>query len=52
VGFLGEDAVLAAFFIGSGDGFEFGFDFGLTGGMCGGEAEDLGVGGYGEEDEG
>ena len=27
VGFLGEDAVLAAFFIGRGDGFEFVFDW-------------------------
>ena len=45
VGFGGEDAVLAAFFVGSGDGFEFGFDLGFVGGGGGGEAEDgLGVG--------
>ena len=32
VGFLGEDAVLAAFFVGSRDGFEFCFDCGFAGG--------------------
>ena len=41
---LREDAVLAAFFVGRGDGFEFVFDFGFVGGGGGGEAED-GLGG-------
>ncbi len=39
-GSCGEDAVLAAFFVGRGDGFEFGFDFGFVGRGGGGEAED------------
>jgi len=39
MGFGGEDAVLAAFFIGGGNGFEFGFDFGFVRGGGGGEAE-------------
>jgi hypothetical protein len=45
VGFGGEDAVLAALFVGTRDGFEFGFDPGFVGGGGGGETEDgLGVG--------
>ncbi len=40
VGFGGEDAVLAAFFVGRGDGFEFCFDFGFVRGGGGGESED------------
>ncbi len=36
MGLGGEDAVLAAFFVGSGDGLEFGFDFGF---VCGSEWE-------------
>ncbi len=49
--FGGEDAVLAAFFVGRGDGFEFFFYRGFVGGVGGGEAEDLGVG-SGYEGEG
>jgi hypothetical protein len=43
VWFLGEDAVLAAFFIG-GKGSEFGFDFRFTGRGRGGEAQAIGLG--------
>ena len=50
VGLCGEDAVLAAFFVGRGDGFEFGFDFGFVGGGGGSEAED-GVWALCEEEE-
>ena len=51
VGFGGEDAMLAAFFVGSGDGFEFGFDLGLVDGGGGGEAEDGLGGGQVRDDE-
>ena len=45
MGFGSEDAVLAAFFVGSGDGFDFGFEFGFVSRRGRGEAEDgLGVG--------
>ena len=44
VGLLGEDAVLAAFFVGAWDGLESRFDLGFAGRGRGREAEDLGAG--------
>jgi len=40
VGLLGEDAVLAAFLVGRGDGFEFGFEGNLVSGVGGSKTED------------
>ncbi|HEX3822142.1 MAG TPA: hypothetical protein VHW45_17560 [Candidatus Sulfotelmatobacter sp.] len=40
VGFVREDAMLAALLVGLGDGFEFGFDFGFAGGRGGAESAD------------
>jgi hypothetical protein len=37
VRFGGEDVVLAAFFVGGGDGFEFVFEIGFVGGGGGSE---------------
>src|ERR1700722_4252391 len=51
VGFLGENAVLAAFFVGRREGFVFFFYCGFVGGMGGGEAQDLRVGGAGQHEE-
>jgi len=47
---LREDTVLAAFFGGSGDGFEYGFDVGFARGGGGGEAANLRVSAGGEEE--
>ena len=44
VGLGGEDAMLAAFFVGGRNGFEFRFDCGFVGGGGGSEAEDGGLG--------
>src|SRR6202035_3805478 len=44
VGLGGEDAMLTAFFVGGGNGFEFRFDCGLVGGGGGSKAEDGGLG--------
>ena len=48
VGFLGEDAMLAAFFLGRGDRFKFGFNFGFAGGRSRSETENLGLDGRAE----
>src|SRR5580692_7577085 len=44
VRFSGEDVMLAALFVGGGDGFELGFDLSFVRGGCGSEAEDGSLG--------